>query len=702
MKHNIPLTLAEELEKERVRVCTPPPIAEPSRKQLHPLLIWGVCLGAIAAISLLGAFSFISVQYLQVASQAVADNERILTLVGGLETDIAEIDRIVIWFTLTGDDSFVSSYNFMLQSKDRNIAALREFTNNIEEASSDYLPTIIEQRCANAERVIQLRKTQGRDAAWKEAIGTSQAAVSNQIQASLDRLRKFNSGQVKILALQERKARNRCYGVILASTLGCAFLLAGVVLLVKPSAGALGSNGLNETLLSELLDYITDAVYVIDAKGRYLFANHVLRKLIAGDENAAVEGKTPFDFLSPHAAESQERDDQMFIRYKEPVLGRENKQVDANGKERWFQTTKVPLFSAEGKFMALISIQRDITDLRLAQPEIPDSKAPAARVEPVDAIRQSSTATGELPAVQLAPREAPIPVNKEPELLQLTPSERHSVTGHRVLVANHDASTQFALDASLSAWELDVKFADDSFEALSEIWKASEAKSPYHLVILDAVLSPLDGFDLARNLKSEKELQAIPLILLFSDPENGNWDKAKNAGFETAISTPIRPRELLNALLQTWSKVDNAPAKTIPSPTMTLLFDKKESHPAPTVTLPFPAPSANGIVYTKEQLLSNYGDEDLLKTLITLFLDQLPVLLSDMDDSLQSKNFESLARTAHSLKGSVGNFGAKNAWIMAQTIESAATARDLDAAAASALKLKEELRGAIEVLLKYQ
>jgi CheY-like chemotaxis protein len=255
-----------------------------------------------------------------------------------------------------------------------------------------------------------------------------------------------------------------------------------------------------------------------------------------------------------------------------------------------------------------------------------------------------------------------------------------------------DAASQSSLEALLCGWRLNVKFADGVADAVAEIWEASQHASPYDLVLIDAVLSQTNGFELARIIKKDSELQATPLILLFSGPEGDIRENASGAGFAAALSKPLCTQELLDVLHRLWSEVDNSPAP------VALSFESKL---AVSATAP-PEQSSNGIVFTKERLLSNYGDEDLLKWLVTLFLDQLPELISEMDAALREKNLDSLGRTAHSLKGSVSNFGAKNARQLAENLQSAATNGDLEAAAATALQLKAELKGVIEVLRTYQ
>jgi HPt (histidine-containing phosphotransfer) domain-containing protein len=63
------------------------------------------------------------------------------------------------------------------------------------------------------------------------------------------------------------------------------------------------------------------------------------------------------------------------------------------------------------------------------------------------------------------------------------------------------------------------------------------------------------------------------------------------------------------------------------------------------------------------------GDEELLKEIAQLFLEQWPDSLSDVKRAIEVRDAQALERAAHSLKGSVANFGAKDAHQAALRLE---------------------------------
>jgi HPt (histidine-containing phosphotransfer) domain-containing protein len=74
------------------------------------------------------------------------------------------------------------------------------------------------------------------------------------------------------------------------------------------------------------------------------------------------------------------------------------------------------------------------------------------------------------------------------------------------------------------------------------------------------------------------------------------------------------------------------------------------------------------------------GDVDLLKEIAALFLDEYPRALDDMHNALAAGDAHTLERSAHGLKGSVANFGARTAVDAAFQLEQLGRAHKLDQA----------------------
>jgi HPt (histidine-containing phosphotransfer) domain-containing protein len=74
--------------------------------------------------------------------------------------------------------------------------------------------------------------------------------------------------------------------------------------------------------------------------------------------------------------------------------------------------------------------------------------------------------------------------------------------------------------------------------------------------------------------------------------------------------------------------------------------------------------------YFASLLLDRFeGDAELLREVVGLFLNDCPARLSHVRDAVGQRDSATLAQAAHSLKGSVANFGADLAVAAAQRLE---------------------------------
>jgi len=89
-------------------------------------------------------------------------------------------------------------------------------------------------------------------------------------------------------------------------------------------------------------------------------------------------------------------------------------------------------------------------------------------------------------------------------------------------------------------------------------------------------------------------------------------------------------------------------------------------------------------------LASVEGDKDLLKQLIDTFKGHTPKLLAELQEGFDQADFKRIRYVAHTLKGSVGTFGARGAWEIAQQLENAASSEDIQAVSRFYERLKVE------------
>lgn len=75
-------------------------------------------------------------------------------------------------------------------------------------------------------------------------------------------------------------------------------------------------------------------------------------------------------------------------------------------------------------------------------------------------------------------------------------------------------------------------------------------------------------------------------------------------------------------------------------------------------------------VFDKDEALEIIGDdEEFLKELAEMFIDDLPEQISNIKEAIHCHDSKALEKSAHKLKGALANFGEKAAWKTALRLE---------------------------------
>jgi two-component system, cell cycle response regulator DivK len=77
------------------------------------------------------------------------------------------------------------------------------------------------------------------------------------------------------------------------------------------------------------------------------------------------------------------------------------------------------------------------------------------------------------------------------------------------------------------------------------------------LVLMDIQLPEIDGYEATRRIKSDPELQMIPVIAVTSYALSGDDVIAREAGCADYVTKPFSPRQLLAKIKKQLSLADN-------------------------------------------------------------------------------------------------------------------------------------------------
>jgi signal transduction histidine kinase/CheY-like chemotaxis protein len=120
----------------------------------------------------------------------------------------------------------------------------------------------------------------------------------------------------------------------------------------------------------------------------------------------------------------------------------------------------------------------------------------------------------------------------------------------RVLVVDDNSINRRILERLLQRWEMQPVLADGGPAALAAIDRALEEGSTFRLILLDAHMPDMDGFELARRVHDNPALQGTVVMMLSSADHLEDAHRCRDLGIQRYLVKPIFQGQLLSAVLQ--------------------------------------------------------------------------------------------------------------------------------------------------------
>ncbi|GBD97809.1 MAG TPA: response regulator [Nitrospirae bacterium] len=220
-----------------------------------------------------------------------------------------------------------------------------------------------------------------------------------------------------------------------------------------------------------------------------------------------------------------------------------------------------------------------------------------------------------------------------------------------------------------------LTLAGNGVEAL-EVLK----KQRFDIVLMDIQMPEMDGIEAAlaiRNSKVPGFDSRVPIIALTAHAFAEDRQRCIEAGMNDYITKPFKKHELF---------------KKIESLVLTGV------HAAEAESI---EPPGNGdVIYRAETLERLGGDEELLRELWEIFIDDAPRQMEILKKAIDAGDIALTERQAHSLKSAAANIGANLMSDKASGLELAARDKNLNNARMLYEKLEHELKKALKALTK--
>ena len=208
-----------------------------------------------------------------------------------------------------------------------------------------------------------------------------------------------------------------------------------------------------------------------------------------------------------------------------------------------------------------------------------------------------------------------------------------------------------------------VVVANNGKEALETL-----AGLAFDAVLMDVQMPEMDGFAATAAIRAREVGTGVhtPIIAMTAHALKGDRERCLAAGMDGYVTKPLRPQELFDVL-------EDLPVASVAGAAAT-------------------GSTAEFTVFDRDTALERMdGDVDLMKELVGLFLDDCPQRMAEIHEALTRRDATKLRQAAHTLKGSVGNFGAREAFELAHQLETIAQGQDWEHA--------EEVGAALEMAI---
>jgi PAS domain S-box-containing protein len=123
--------------------------------------------------------------------------------------------------------------------------------------------------------------------------------------------------------------------------------------------------------------------------------------------------------------------------------------------------------------------------------------------------------------------------------------------GLSVLVVDDNDTNRRILDRILSNRGLNTTLADSGSAALEVLQRAADNGSPFHLIVLDAHMSGMDGFTLTGRVHADPRFSGARIVMLTS-AQREDACRCRDLNVSACLTKPVGETELLEAITRMW------------------------------------------------------------------------------------------------------------------------------------------------------
>jgi CheY-like chemotaxis protein/HPt (histidine-containing phosphotransfer) domain-containing protein len=247
-----------------------------------------------------------------------------------------------------------------------------------------------------------------------------------------------------------------------------------------------------------------------------------------------------------------------------------------------------------------------------------------------------------------------------------------------------------------------VIIANNGLEAVDLIESGDHR---FDLVLMDVQMPVMDGLEATRQIRRREADRGthLPIVAMTAHVKIGDEERCLEAGMDDYLSKPIRREQLQDVIYDVVVATEQTSGDMLADAGVEAAAEAgTEGTPAagpppPTADADKPTDTFNLAL----ALESVEGDEELLRDVIAVFLEECPQLLRDLALAVQTQDSSTLRRQAHTIKGATRIFGNVRVTELAKLLEDRGCKSSFDDAESLLVELSEATQGLIDGLRAY-
>lgn len=218
-------------------------------------------------------------------------------------------------------------------------------------------------------------------------------------------------------------------------------------------------------------------------------------------------------------------------------------------------------------------------------------------------------------------------------------NEREKSSGElSILLAEDDIVNQKVAVGLLEQSGHQITVVDNGKSVLSKL-----LTDKFDLILMDISMPQMSGIEATENIRNaETDFKDIPIIAMTAHAMKGDRERCLSCGMNDYITKPINKNDLMD-ILERFSNANS---------TDHIVHDTKASYLSVTQSSP---------VLDKKQAIKRLGnDEELYQRICKAFLTNTSTIVEKIKNAIESGDFVTAERHAHSLKSAAANIGAES------------------------------------------